>query len=275
MNIQLLGTGASEGIPAVFCRCAVCENARKIGQQEVRLRMGVLIDGELLIDFSPDAIVQALRFGVDYSGLKGLFITHTHGDHLAAEELVARGASNMFEASIPVLPIYGNGEALKKINQVIFDDTSIKTMKFSQMFSGKTIKTENYSVTAFRTEHMTTEDSLIYLFAGEKGNYLHAVDSAMLPDDVYSFLAEKHITLDGVSMDCTFGLLQEEYFGHMNMNQNRKVKERLEQIGAADGHTRFFLTHISHYAGNTHSQLVAAAKQYGFEVAYDGLQVSI
>lgn len=29
MKIRFLGTGASEGVPALFCKCAVCENARK------------------------------------------------------------------------------------------------------------------------------------------------------------------------------------------------------------------------------------------------------
>ena len=31
MTIRFLGTGAAEGIPAPFCRCTVCENARKVG----------------------------------------------------------------------------------------------------------------------------------------------------------------------------------------------------------------------------------------------------
>ena len=32
MKIKFLGTGASEGIPDLFCRCAVCEKARKEGK---------------------------------------------------------------------------------------------------------------------------------------------------------------------------------------------------------------------------------------------------
>ncbi len=29
MKIKYLGTGAAEGIPALFCRCAICNEARK------------------------------------------------------------------------------------------------------------------------------------------------------------------------------------------------------------------------------------------------------
>ena len=31
MKLKYLGTGASEGIPSLYCRCPVCENARKEG----------------------------------------------------------------------------------------------------------------------------------------------------------------------------------------------------------------------------------------------------
>ncbi|MDY3723971.1 MAG: hypothetical protein SO003_01205 [Candidatus Borkfalkiaceae bacterium] len=29
MKIKYLGTGACEGIPSLYCKCFVCENARK------------------------------------------------------------------------------------------------------------------------------------------------------------------------------------------------------------------------------------------------------
>ena len=77
MTIRFLGTGAAEGIPAPFCRCTVCENARKVGGKEIRMRMGVLIDNTLLIDFSPDAFAQAVHFGADYTALQALCVTHT------------------------------------------------------------------------------------------------------------------------------------------------------------------------------------------------------
>ena len=36
--MQFLGTGAAEGIPSPFCRCRVCENARKVKGKEILLR---------------------------------------------------------------------------------------------------------------------------------------------------------------------------------------------------------------------------------------------
>ena len=31
MKIQYLGTGAAEGIPAIFCECDTCKKARELG----------------------------------------------------------------------------------------------------------------------------------------------------------------------------------------------------------------------------------------------------
>ena len=35
MKIRYLGTGAAEGIPAVFCECSICKNARKVKGKEI------------------------------------------------------------------------------------------------------------------------------------------------------------------------------------------------------------------------------------------------
>ena len=48
MKLLYLGTAAAEGIPAAFCSCPVCTNARRQKGRELRSRSQVLLDGELL-----------------------------------------------------------------------------------------------------------------------------------------------------------------------------------------------------------------------------------
>ena len=38
MKLQFLGTGAAEGIPAVFCECEACEEIRRRGETEYHSR---------------------------------------------------------------------------------------------------------------------------------------------------------------------------------------------------------------------------------------------
>ncbi|MDE7296530.1 MAG: hypothetical protein K2N84_04615, partial [Clostridia bacterium] len=79
MKVTFLGTGAAEGIPALFCNCEFCKGARKRG--EIRSRSQVLLDGELSIEFPPDAFYHAAAFHIDLSAIKYLLVTHSHMDH--------------------------------------------------------------------------------------------------------------------------------------------------------------------------------------------------
>ncbi|HSK33251.1 MAG TPA: cobalamin biosynthesis protein CobU, partial [Propionicimonas sp.] len=66
MEVLLLGTGAADGIPNPFCRCATCTDHRE--RRELRTPTSVLIDGRLLVDPGPEAPRQVSRFGRDLTG---------------------------------------------------------------------------------------------------------------------------------------------------------------------------------------------------------------
>ena len=51
MKIKYLGTGAAEGIPAIFCNCSICKNAKNMKGKEIRTRCQAIIDEEIIIDF--------------------------------------------------------------------------------------------------------------------------------------------------------------------------------------------------------------------------------
>ena len=73
MKIKFIGTGGSEGTPAIFCRCEVCEYARTHQGKYVRTRAGLMIDDELLIDFSPDLYMNSIKFNIYLSKIRGFY----------------------------------------------------------------------------------------------------------------------------------------------------------------------------------------------------------
>lgn len=81
MKIKYLGTAAAEGIPALFCRCDICKEARKRGGREIRTRSQAIIDEKLLIDFPADSYLHILHYNMDFSSIEHLLITHSHDDH--------------------------------------------------------------------------------------------------------------------------------------------------------------------------------------------------
>lgn len=79
--LQLLGTAAGPGVPAFFCGCAGCEEARRDPRLS-RARSGVRLhlDGKnFLLDASPDLRHQLVRF--DMREVEEVFLTHWHHDH--------------------------------------------------------------------------------------------------------------------------------------------------------------------------------------------------
>ncbi len=81
MKITFLGTGTSQGVPVIGCRCAGCMSE---DERDKRLRSSILLEqGEqvVVIDTGPDFRQQMLRAGV--SKLDAVLFTHEHRDHIA------------------------------------------------------------------------------------------------------------------------------------------------------------------------------------------------
>ena len=107
MKLLYLGTAAAEGLPASFCNCAICENARRVGGREVRSRAQLLVDGELLIDFPPDTYYHCLLHGLYLGRLHTLLVTHSHSDHWYPAGLSERLDIYQHGAE-GLLDVYGN-----------------------------------------------------------------------------------------------------------------------------------------------------------------------
>lgn len=80
INVTLLGTGTSKGIPEIACSCRVC---RSPYIKDKRMRTSALVRTmglTILIDPSPDFRAQALR--EDLHHIDAVLITHGHTDHV-------------------------------------------------------------------------------------------------------------------------------------------------------------------------------------------------
>jgi phosphoribosyl 1,2-cyclic phosphate phosphodiesterase len=119
--------------------------------------------------------------------------------------------------------------------------------------------------------HKKDENCLIYLIEVNGKSILYANDTDAIATINYSKI--RGIKLDLVSMDCARGRYPGD--GHMGLNENRLMRQALTMHDCVHGGTRFILTHISHMCGQIHDELAADAAQFGFELAYDGMEVEI
>ena len=88
-TFTFMGTGAGCGVPAFFCECPACQEAREHPRAR-RGDCGAMIRGRgeggltVLIDTPPDVRHQLNREGV--RAIDRLLVTHGHSDHIGGME---------------------------------------------------------------------------------------------------------------------------------------------------------------------------------------------
>ncbi len=279
MKIIYLGTGAAEGIPAIFCRCDYCNDVRQRGGREIRSRSQILVDGELSIDFPPDAFYHAAKFGCDLSAIRYLFVTHAHIDHFYAQDFVLRGYKYAQGLSSPALDIYGNAEVLEVFREStrreLREDVA-KNVCLHELKAFEEVTFGGWRVWTLKAKH-SSRDPLLFLFEKDGKRILHLYDTALLPGEDYAFLSEiGGKAVDLVTFDCTF-LCDEvsQNARHMGLKENQAVFERLQKIGLANENTKKVITHFSHNNRPTLASLRRAEEEYGVIAAYDGMELEI
>lgn len=275
LKIKFLGTAASEGVPSMFCRCRVCENARKVKGKEIKTRAGFLVNGDMLIDFSADANLHAIRYGVDFSALKYLLVTHTHFDHFNYNDLFQRNKCNSMNRAEDVLRLYGNAEVKRIYDDYGCSEEIRNNLKAYVVKSCEEYTIGEYKVYPLRSIHMTTEESLVYAIKSGGKTYLHFMDASDIFAEGYEYLKKQKLVFDAITFDFTFGMLKQDYYGHNNIGGVLKAIESLKKAGAMTKDTKLYACHASHFCRNTHAELEELLKDYGIILTYDGMEIEV
>ena len=114
MKLTFLGTGTSQGVPVIGCRCPVCCSS---DPRDRRLRTAAMVEaGEvrLVIDAGPDFRYQMLRTGVRH--IDAILLTHEHKDHIGGLDDV-RAFNFVDYPVIHRINIYGTERTLKAVRR--------------------------------------------------------------------------------------------------------------------------------------------------------------
>lgn len=133
MQLTYYGTAAAEGVPAMFCSCAVCQKSLAAGGRNIRTRSQAMIDKKLLIDFGPDTYLHVLHGGLPLKEAEVLLITHNHSDHVYPADIEMRRIAFAHADTMPPLHIYATASAYDAF--AYFVDNSVYPMKIVYIYT--------------------------------------------------------------------------------------------------------------------------------------------
>jgi len=283
MELLFLGTAASEGYPNAFCACANCDRARAVGGRSLRKRSAALIDGELLCDLGPDLMAAAIAHGVSLAGVRWCIQTHAHHDHLDPAHLISRSPHCGVDA--PLLTYYATHGALRLAASRLGDDVSLDglldpevgrrlNLQVCPVEPGETFQAGPYRIIAVPAAHGRGISPLLYIIERDGRAIIYATDTGPFPDLAWDVLRVWGGTLDLVVLDHTFGM-KERSSGHLNAEQFREQIARMRDERLLASECRVVAHHLGHHSNPDHETLVAMAADWGYEVAYDGLRVTV
>ncbi len=279
MKITFLGTAAAEGWPAIFCQCAACEQARKLGGKNIRLRSSLMIEKEYMMDFPPDVFTHTLNYNFSYGEIKHLLITHSHNDHCEASQLDYRRSPFAHLQTNSPLNIYGNSKVTEKIVSTLGKRLENCNIILNTIKPYQTFNAGELIVSAVHASHMlnTDEEAVNYIIQYNNTTVLIAHDTGWYSEKSWEFLTQ--FKFNGLILDCTMQnldiKLKDKPAGHMGINTGLNVIEELKKFGCIDDKTKLVMTHYSHNGGMMHNDLEKKLLPLGVTPSYDGMQIVI
>lgn len=260
-RLTFLGTGAGCGVPAFFCTCPACEEARR----EPRARRGdcgVIVRNEqtLLLDTPPDLRHQLEREGV--CAVDCALWTHAHFDHLGGLGELEYMIRLVTQTPLPCLASPAARAGILAEFHYLDDILDFRELSPFDAFTFDGVR-----YTALPVTH--APGTYGYLMEGPDGRRtFYASDTGALPPAT----AERVRGVDALIMDATF------WGRNWNPESHHSVQETIEE-GLTLGAGTVYLTHLAmHYdTPVTLAELETHLEPYGGRVrpAADGLTIAL
>ncbi len=250
-ELTFLGTGTSNGVPMIGCRCPVCTSS---DPRDTRTRSSAIVrlgENVVLIDTATELRMQALRLGLDR--VDAILMTHPHADHTGGFDDLRR-FNELGNKHLPVYADPGTASVLRERYAYTFVDQY-------PFYGGKPdliLHEVDGPFDLFGQEvvPIPVMHGRLPILGYRFGDLAYVTDAKVVPDESLALLR-------GVDTLVLNALRERPHPTHLSVGEALDV---IEQIGPRQA----FLTHVSHE--NSHADLEALLPPH-VRVAYDGLSV--
>ncbi|MDD2385519.1 MAG: MBL fold metallo-hydrolase [Bacteroidales bacterium] len=251
MEAIILGSGTSQGVPVIGCKCDVCKSRNP---KDNRLRASLLLkinNTNILIDAGPDFRQQMLREKVE--SLDAIIFTHEHKDHIAGLDDVR--AFN-FSTKQP-MEIF----AERRVQTALRND-------YSYVFSGSnypgiprlnlnTIDEEAFFIKDIKITPIRAMHYNLPILGFRIGNLTYITDANYISE-------EEKLKIIGSKTLIINALRKEKHIAHFSLDEALKIVNECSPRKA-------YFTHIAHQMG-LHNEINTLLPDFT-ELAHDGLSI--
>lgn len=253
MKVTFLGTGTSQGVPVIGCKCPVCTS---LDYRDKRLRTSIHIEKDgysFVIDTGPDFRQQMLRERI--SRLDAVIFTHSHKDHTAGLDDVR--AFNFLQNMD--MPVYAAKEVLEHLKVEFyyafeqFKYPGIPQLKLHEL-NGESFSIHDVAFTPLPVKHMK-----LPVLGFRVGDFSYITDANFIPE-------ETMYKLEGTKVLVLNALQKEKHLSHFNLEEALMMAKKIN----AD---QTYFTHISHRLGL--HKTIENELTNSIALAYDGLTLHL
>lgn len=253
MEVIILGSGTSTGVPVLGCDCEVCVSQNPRNQ---RTRVSCIVETagkRLIIDTSPDLRAQCLREGI--FAVDAILYTHAHADHANGVDDCRLFNFNNGYREIPAYASPATAETLLARFGYAFGLSSYPGAPKLRMHPVQdTFRAAGVEVTAVPVPHGPAGE----VFGFRVGDYAYVTDCNDVPPEAM----EKLRGLEVLVLD---GLRKKTHPTHLHLDRSLEIIAELAP-------KRAWLTHVSH---DLDIERDGPDLPDGVEFAYDGLRITI
>lgn len=260
MKIIILGSGTSQGIPIIGCKCRICTSANP---KDKRLRVSVYIEVpapgkdtplKLLIDTSPDFRQQMLTNNLN--DIDAILYTHHHIDHIMGLDDI-RQINQLHHKTVDV---YGNADTIGNIKRAfsyIFDESTYKGGGIPDIFT-HIITTDKFKIHGVDIVPLKYFHGPTIVFGYRIGGFAYMTDCSMIPEEEFP-------KLQGLEVLVIDALRYRPHPTHFSVDEAVEAAKRINP-------KQTYFTHMTHDL--LHDETNASLPE-NIQLSYDGLEITI